>query len=281
MRSPRGRVVAALAASTHPGPTVAVTVIAAALAVAVGLDPLRLALVTVAVFANQLSIGLSNDWIDADRDREVARRDKPIARGDVTAAQVRSAAIGAAIISLVVGFTVGIGTGAANLVFVACGWLYNAGLKSSLASTLLYAVGFGALPAIVTFALPEPAAPAWWAVSLGALLGVAAHFANVLPDLDDDRRTGIRALPHILGPRGAGVTTFLVLAAASVIALLGPRGDASVVQWLGAAVGVSIAVIGIALVLTRPPSRLLFRLIIAAALVDVVILVAAGERMLA
>ena len=275
------RVIAGLARSTHPGPTVAVTMVGSVVGFAVGLDTLRIGLVALTILTNQLSIGLSNDWLDAARDRAVGRTDKPIARGDVSIVAVRGAAIVTLAVSLATGFFLGTATGLANLLFVSCGWLYNVGLKSSLASTLMYAIAFGALPAIATFALPSPAAPAVWAIALGALLGVAAHFANVLPDLDDDRRTGIRALPHILGPRRAGVFTFVVLAAASVIALIGPRGDASAVQWVGAAACLGIAAAGTALVLTRPPTRALFRLIMAAALVDVVVLAAAGERMLA
>ena len=272
--------VAALAASTHPGPTVAVTVIAAVLSIAVGLDAVRAAIVTLVVVLNQLSIGLSNDWLDAARDRENGRADKAIARGDISVAAVRGAAIATAAASLVLGLIVGVGTGLANLGFVAAGWFYNAGVKATVFATLMYAIGFGALPAIVTLARPEPALPAVWALALGALLGVAAHFANVLPDLGDDARTSIRALPHLIGARPAGVTTFLVLLAASVLAFVGPAGGPSAVQWAGLSASIGIAIAGIVLVLIRPPSRLLFRLIIAAALVDVVVLATAGGRML-
>ena len=277
----RQPVIAALAASSHPVPTIAVTVIGAVLATAVGLDPARILLVAATILTNQLSIGLSNDWLDAQRDRENGRRDKPLARGDVSLAVVRISAISAGSVSIALGFIVSTGSGIANLIFVLSGWLYNAGLKSSVAATAMYAIGFGALPAIATFALPTPSAPAAWAIALGALLGVAAHFANVIPDLEDDRRNGIRALPHMLGARGAGVVTFAVLATASVVALIAPRGSPSLWQWLGGGAGLAIAAAGIGLVLTRPPSRTLFRLIIAAALIDVAVLAAAGDRILA
>ena len=58
--------------------------LALALGIAVGLEPWRLVLLTLAVFCGQLSIGLSNDAIDAPRDRAVGRTDKPIARGEVS-----------------------------------------------------------------------------------------------------------------------------------------------------------------------------------------------------
>ncbi len=273
--------VSALAASTHPGPTIAVTAIAAILARSVGLDAGRTVLVTCVVLLNQLSIGLSNDWLDASRDEQVGRTDKATVRGAVSVPTVRTAAITTVIGSLLLGFTAGIGVGSANLVFVAAGWFYNLGLKATLAATLMYAIGFGALPAIVTLARPTPELPALWTIGLGALLGITAHFANVLPDLDDDARTGIRALPHRLGERTAGAITVLVLLGAGVVAFAGPAGRPSVVQSIGLGANIAIAVAGLVLIAIRRPSRLLFRLIILAAIVNVAVLAAAGERMLA
>jgi len=175
--------------------------------------------------------------------------------------------------------------GQANLVFLVSAWTYNLGLKRTPASVLPYIVSFGLLPAIVTLARSEPAGAAPWAIALGALLGVAAHFANVLPDLDDDAATGVRGLPHRIGRRVSGIATYLVLAVASVVAFAGlggiGLGGAGWLQLAGLVLSLGIAATGILLVLTRPPSRLLFRLIIAAALVDVALLATAGERLLA
>ena len=77
------RTVRALWGSSHPGPTLVVTALAFGLGIATGLESWRLALLTFSVFAGQLSVGISNDALDASRDREVGRTDKPIARGDV------------------------------------------------------------------------------------------------------------------------------------------------------------------------------------------------------
>src|SRR5690242_19964032 len=82
----------AVAASTHPGPALAVTAITIGLAIANGLEPWRVALLGLAMLANQLSVGLSNDWIDAERDRAVGRPDKPVARGDVSQRAARNLA---------------------------------------------------------------------------------------------------------------------------------------------------------------------------------------------
>jgi hypothetical protein len=65
------RLVRLLALSSHPGPTATVTVLAAGLAVALGYGLGRVIAVALAVLLGQLSIGLSNDWIDAGRGHHV------------------------------------------------------------------------------------------------------------------------------------------------------------------------------------------------------------------
>lgn len=277
--APRCRIVSLLL-SSHPGPGAAVTVVAVVLGIAITLDPWRIALLGLAVLCNQWSVGLSNDWIDAERDAAVGRRDKPIARGWIAASAVRNTAFATAAAAILFTIPLGLPATLAHAVFLLSAWGYNLGLKSTPLSVLPYIISFGLLPMIVTLARPIPAIAAGWTLMLGALLGVAAHFANVLPDLDDDHATGVSGLPHRLGRKPSGIVTYLVLAAASVVALLGPGG----IGWLqiaGLVLGLAIAVTGVALVLTRPPSRLLFHLIIAAALLDVVLLAASGEHLLA
>ena len=59
----------ALALACHPLPTVAVTAISAGLAALAGLGLERGLLLVTAILAGQLSIGWSNDSIDAARDK--------------------------------------------------------------------------------------------------------------------------------------------------------------------------------------------------------------------
>lgn len=269
----------ALALSTHPGPTVAVTAIAVLLATGIQLDLARTVLIGIAVLAGQASVGLSNDWIDAERDIAVGRADKPVARGDVAVETVRSAAWVALALALIVTVPLGPWVALAHSVFIASAWSYNLGLKNSIASVAPYIVSFGLLPSVVTLAREDPAVAASWAMAAGALLGVAAHFANVLPDLDDDAATGIRGLPHAIGPVVSGIVTFAALAAASALVAFGAASPTPV-DLGGFVVTLAIAIAGWALVATRRPSRLLFRLIIAAALVNVALLALSGERML-
>ncbi|MBW8872624.1 MAG: UbiA family prenyltransferase, partial [Leifsonia sp.] len=198
--------------ASHPGPTVVVTVITTLLGVGLGYPPARLALLALAILLGQLSIGWSNDWLDAARDRAVERTDKPAARGDVPVSVVRLAAFVSLALAILVTIPLGWGALAAHIVAIAGGWAYNLGLKSTVYSFVPFAISFGILPAIATLGQEQPALPQWWVYAAGALLGVAAHVTNVLPDLEDDARTGIRGLPHWLGARLSGLLAFAALA---------------------------------------------------------------------
>jgi 4-hydroxybenzoate polyprenyltransferase len=268
----------ALARSTHPGPGIAVTVVAALLGVAVGLDPWRVAVLGFAMLLDQSSVGLSNDWIDADRDRAVGRTDKPVARGEIPVDTVRAAAWLAAAAALLLTLPLGLAATAIHAVALGSAWSYNAALKNSPVSVLPYALSFGLLPAIASLARPVPALPVWWAAAAGALLGIAAHFANVLPDLDDDGRTGVRGLPHRIGLRGSIVITWVSLVAAAGAIALGSAG--SLISVIGFGASLVIGAVGLVLALRRGVGRWLFQLVIAAALLDVAMLVLAGSRLL-
>lgn len=266
-----------LALACHTGPTVVVTALSAAIAVAVGASGRTVAVVVLAVLLGQLSIGWSNDWIDAARDLAVGRSDKPVVRGLVGAGTLRGAAVGAGLVGTALPFLLGAAPGAAHLAVVLSGWLYNAGLKSTVWSWVPYATAFGALPAFVVLALAGDARPAGWVVVVGALLGVGAHLANVLPDLDDDAATGVRGLPHVLGRRATGVLAPLVLAAGVATAVLAPPGGpGAVVVVIGVLAAVTGAVSG-AVGLVRPTSRLPFTLAMVVAGLCVLALVSSAD----
>lgn len=272
------RILGALLRSAHPVPAAGVTLIVVLLGIAVGLEPSRLVLLGATLAFNQLSIGLSNDWLDADRDRAAGRVDKPVARGDISVGAARNVAFAATGLSILASLPLGVPFVVAHAVAFASGWAYNAWLKHSAFSTLPYLVSFGMLPALATLALPVPSLPAWWAVVAGALLGLAAHIANVLPDLVDDDATGVRGMPHRLGPRVSTVIAGAALTGAAA-ALATGIGIASPVALAGLALSLAASVA--AVVLGLRSSRWAFRLVILAALVDVAMLVLAGNRMIA
>jgi 4-hydroxybenzoate polyprenyltransferase len=264
-----------LALATHLGPTVAVTTVATLLAVAAGLPGGRVALVCVAVLAGQASIGWSNDWLDADRDRAVSRADKPVVQGSVEPGRLRSAAVIAAAVSVLLSLLLGLVPGLLLLVLVASGWAYNAGLKRTAASLLPYVTGFGSLPAGVVAAAPgSPNAP-WWLVSAGGALGAAAHLANVAPDLEDDLVTGVRGLPHRLGERASAITGALLLGGASLVLVLGPDGAPTTAGWAGLVLAVPAVAVA-ALAGSHRFRRLAFPAVLLLTVLDVVLLVAGG-----
>ncbi|WP_225754433.1 UbiA family prenyltransferase [Actinotalea sp. Marseille-Q4924] len=271
------RVALGLALACHTGPTVVVTALSGAVAIAVGAPAVTVVLVVLSVLLGQLSIGWSNDWIDAPRDLAVARPDKPVVRGLVGVGTLRMSAVVAGLAGTALPFALGPAAGMAHLVVVASGWAYNAGLKSTVWSWLPYAAAFGALPAFVVLALPGDGRPAAWVVGVGALLGVGAHLANVLPDLDDDAATGVRGLPHVLGRRPTGVLAPVLLATGAATSVLAPAGAPGagvvVVGALAAVVGAVAGTVG----LVRPTSRLPFTLAMVVAGLCVVALVASVD----
>jgi 4-hydroxybenzoate polyprenyltransferase len=271
--------VRALALSCHPIPTLAVTGLSAGLAALADLSFGRGALVTAAVFAGQLSVGWSNDYIDAERDRAVDRSDKPVAAGAIP----RRAALVAGVVAVVatLGFAAALGWwgGLASLVIVVCGWLYNLGLKATAFSWLPYAIGFGSLPTIATSAASPARWPGAWAMIAGALLGVAAHLANVLPDLKEDRATGVRGLPHRLGARPTALVCALLLFTASAVILFGPGGAIGRWPWIAFAAAVVLAVVAAGTALRNPSSRQFFFATILIAALDLASFGLAGTRL--
>lgn len=274
------RTVFVLLRCSHPEPTVAVTLVMTALAVTTGNSATGVVLVALAVLSGQLSIGWLNDLLDADRDVATGRTDKPLASGEISRRTVGVAtgvAVAAcAVLSVVAAGPVG---GVLHLVAVGAGLAYDVRLKSTPASLLPYLVCFALLPVFVVTALPGSPFPPWWLPVAGGLLGGGAHFANVLPDLDDDAATGVRGLPHVLGARGSRIAAAaLLLGATIVIALAAP-----VPVWLAAAVPVLAAVaLGAGFVLgRRPGSRAPFRAVLLVAVLAVALLLVAGPAVVA
>jgi len=288
-----------LARSCHPEPTVAVTVLATAYAALAGAGA-RTPLVGAAVFAQQLSIGWSNDALDTARDRADGRRDKPLvdstlspwtvlaaavvalaasvplsraavaSRGDRAApAAVAAADPGTAGPALGPGRRVPPGTG--NLVCAAAGWAYNLGVKATVASPLPYLVGFGGLAAFLESTRSGARRPSPWVVAAGGLLGASAHVVNVLPDIDDDLAHGIRGLPQRLGAARSRRAGALLLAAAGAVLALAPDPLGTPAARVGRAAALTLPAVGLAVVSGRATagSRSAFRLVLVVAVADV------------
>ncbi|MCI4063093.1 UbiA family prenyltransferase [Micromonospora sp. R77] len=270
-----------LVRASHPEPAAAVTTVAGLLAWGVGHRPAGVAAVALTVLASQLAVGWSNDLIDADRDVAVGRTDKPVATGALRRRTLALAAVAAALVTPLVGLTTGVPAALCVTVGLVSALLYNRPLKSTPVSVLPYAISFGSLPAFVVLALPGAPAPPVWLVVAAACLGAGAHFANVLPDLADDARTGVRGLPHRLGAAGSRAAAAGLLLAATVTLVVGPPGPPSWAGLSAVAAAVLVPLVGgyagraAARTGGRPVAA--FRSVLVVALIDVVLLVASGR----
>ena len=235
--------------SSHPAPTFAVTTLTLLLTIAFGLPPLSAAVIVVAVFFNQIAIGLSNDVIDLSRDQRAGRTDKPLVTGALSTSTAWWIVASCTVLSLTLSALVNPFVAVWQAVFLVSGFVYNARLKSTVFSAIPYATGFAALPTLVSWGAQPPGWPGWWVMLGGAILGVSAHFANVLPDGDSDRNEGIRGLPQ----RASSLTTAKVLVcltALSSIILIWQAGASAV--WVTIPLGVgAIAVSGAAAFLAQ------------------------------
>ena len=262
-----------LARGCHPGPTSVVTLIAGMLTVAGGASWVTSVMTVITVLAGQLSIGWSNDWLDATRD--AMRKDKPTAAGAVSETTLRTAAFVALALTVLLSVQVSWPYGLWQLVLVGAGWLYNIGLKATALSPLPYAVGFGALP---VYAMTMAAGKVeWWIPLCGSLLGIAAHFANVAPDVDLDRAQGVHGVPQRLGARRSlGIALALLAASGCLIVVhlnLSPPAIAT-----AAAVVVLPLSAGVWILVLRQDMRLAFGLVMVAAMLDVALLVAVARE---
>ncbi|MGW4462421.1 UbiA family prenyltransferase [Micromonospora sp. NPDC004704] len=279
--SSMSQMVLGLVRASHPEPAVAVTGVSALLAWGVGHRPGGIVAVAATVLATQLAVGWLNDRLDADRDAAVGRTDKPLANGTLDRRLVLLCGLAAALATPALGLLLNPTAAVAISVALLSALLYNWPLKFTPVSVLPYAVSFGTLPAFVVLALPGSPAPPGWLVGAGALLGAGAHFANVLPDLDDDARTGVRGLPHRIGPAGSRVAAAVLLLSATAVLVFGPSGPPS---WAGlAAIAAAAVVLPSGWYASRSAGRRgeraigVFRAVMLVAVIDVVLLVASGR----
>jgi 4-hydroxybenzoate polyprenyltransferase len=175
-------------------------------------DSGRLALVMAAMLASQLAIGWQNDLIDREKDA-VHQPAKPVASGLVEVRALRTAIV----ITAILAFVGGILLGTAPLVFLvlgtAAGFAYNLGVKDTRLSWLPYVWAFAVLPRFVWSALGLYREELEVLYAVGAPLAVAAHLANVLPDLEADASAGRPGIAVALGRRRTLQLLGLLLAA--------------------------------------------------------------------
>jgi 4-hydroxybenzoate polyprenyltransferase len=211
----------ALVIASHPGPSLAITAMATVLAAEAAPTGFGPVLVAPAMLAGQLSVGWSNDACDAARDVAAGRTDKPVARGEISVRSLWVAAVVSLVAALAMAAAISLLTMGLLALLVGAGWAYNLGLKSTPWSGVMYLLGFGPLPAYAASTLPGQPAPRFWVCVAAGLVGLGAHFVNVLPDLAADLSSGVRGLPQLVaarwGPGAARAAALVLLLSASAL----------------------------------------------------------------
>jgi 4-hydroxybenzoate polyprenyltransferase len=172
------------------------------------------------VFCGQLVVGWSNDVIDYQDDLLHNRQKKPLVSGQISLRLLQNSLRVMLPIAIVINLfgPLGLIGGGLSVLAIGLAVAYNFYFKFTVFSWLPYAIAFGSLPSCM--ALSKDEVPALWMWLGGALLGTAAHFLNVIKDMEQDKASGIKGLPQRLGSKVSGVCAVALIAAAVVVILL-------------------------------------------------------------
>ena len=166
------------------------------------------------VFTGQLVVGWSNDLYDYKDDLMHNRQNKPIVAGVISQSYLKRWLAFMVPFSFVANLLgpLGFKGGLVYMFGISMGVAYNFYFKFNLFSWLPYALAFAALPSCI--AISKEVTPPVWMWLGGALLGSAAHFINVIKDMDQDRASGIGGAPQRIGKRNS-------IVAAAMLTVLG------------------------------------------------------------
>ena len=206
--------------AAHFGPTVIVTITTFLLAISQYsiIDALRVAL---AIFAGQLVVGWSNDFIDAPLDIAAQRTKKPIVSKELKPEQLKKSIVFALIAAFLLSLfsPMGITGTLVHFLGILSATFYNLKLKPTILSPLPYIVSFGALPWAIY--LPAGNQPPLWLFIDFMIIAVAFHFFNILKDFQWDINQGILGLPQRLGKNASlFISISLVISALLVFIFL-------------------------------------------------------------
>jgi 4-hydroxybenzoate polyprenyltransferase len=206
-----------LAKASHFGPTVLVTTLSLFFASLYWWEGPAI-VIAFGVFLGQLVVGWSNDLIDYQDDLEHQRMNKPLVSQSISQKTLlRSLRIVLPLALLVNLFgPLGFIGGGLSIFAIGCAVAYNFYFKFTAFSWLPYGIAFAALPSCM--ALSKGYLPPMWMWLGGAFFGVAAHFINVIKDMNQDHASGIKGLPQRCGTKESVVVAVLLII--SAIALL-------------------------------------------------------------
>ena len=251
--------------ASHIGPTAAVTFISFLLATSLWWEGPAF-VIAFGIFLGQLLVGWSNDLNDYPDDLKHNRTVKPLVRGEITSKQLLRAIKICAPFALIFNLfgPLGIKGGLIYLFGVGMGVAYNFYFKSTLFSPLPYALAFAAL--VSSIVISTDRTPPIWLITCGALLGVAAHFANVLKDIDQDLESKIKGLPQRLGKKVSRIICASLLIGTTLILHSLVGNTPLLVIGLVAAAITSIA-----------PDSVIFKSLIITVIIDLILLLNAVD----
>ena len=202
--------------AAHFGPTVIVTTASFLLSLSQYslIDSLRVA---IAIFAGQLVVGWSNDFIDAPLDIAAHRTKKPIVSKEINPEQLKKSILVALFVALILSLFSPLGLTGTLIHFlgILSATFYNLKLKSTIISPLPYIVSFGALPWAIY--LPAGNQPPLWLFIDFMLIAVAFHFFNVLKDFQWDINQGVLGLPQRLGRNVSSIVSISLVVSAVIV----------------------------------------------------------------
>ena len=197
--------------ASHFGPTLIVTAISWFFAVHYWWEGPAY-VIAFGVFTGQLVVGWSNDLYDYKDDLMHNRQNKPLVSGVISQSFLKRWLTFMVPFSFVANLLgpLGFKGGLVYMFGISMGVAYNFFFKFNVFSWLPFALAFAALPSCI--AISKDVTPPVWMWLGGALLGSAAHFINVIKDMDQDRASGIGGAPQRIGKRNSIVVAGLLIA---------------------------------------------------------------------
>ncbi|WP_157682924.1 UbiA family prenyltransferase [Nocardioides scoriae] len=212
----------AVVSAMHPRQALAFGVAVAVLVALMGRPPREWLVSGAAVLVVQLALGLIDDLVDTEEDRQTQAPGKPLASGLVPRGNATYALAVLVLLAVPLSLQNGLVAGALLLASLVVGVVHDRWLHRGLLSWVGWAATFALLAGFVSFGgwgrEAEGTAPVTSFVVLVAVLGVLVHVLVALPDLVTDHRGTVRHLPLRIALRTG--TPRLLLATAALTALV-------------------------------------------------------------
>ena len=205
--------------ASHFGPTLLVTSISLLLALYFGYG-WKSGIVAISIFGGQLIVGWTNDIFDFKDDLKHNRLKKPLVSGEISSKNLRYFVLVTSPIVILISIYGPLGYigGSIAILGVLVALSYNFYFKSTLFSPLPYVFCFGALPIAIAKGIDKHIDLN--GIFAGVFLGFSAHFINVLKDLKEDLKSGIRGFPQKIGARYSKILATISFSIGLIFVLL-------------------------------------------------------------